>query len=38
MHFKHFEDIKALCMKDQLDDYNSLTKQLARLFAPPPPK
>lgn len=37
IHFKHFEDIKALCREDQLEDYNSLTKQLARLFAPPPP-
>lgn len=35
-HFKHFEDIKKLCHKDQLDDYNSLTEELSRIFAPKP--
>lgn len=35
-HFKHFEDIKKLCHKDQLEDYNALTDELARIFAPKP--
>lgn len=34
IHFKHFEDIKKLCHKDQLDDFNALSEELARLFAP----
>lgn len=33
-HFKHFEEIKKLCHPDQLDDYNDLTYELARIFAP----
>jgi periplasmic protein CpxP/Spy len=35
-HFRHFEDIKRLCHKDQLDDFNALTEELPRLFAPKP--
>lgn len=35
-HFKHFEDIKKLCHKDQLDDFNYLTEELSRIFAPKP--
>jgi len=35
-HFKHFEDIKKLCHKDQMDDFNALTEELSRLFAPRP--
>jgi protein CpxP len=35
-HFKHFEDIKKLCHKDQMDDFNELTEELARIFAPKP--
>lgn len=35
-HFKHFEDIKKLCHKDQMDDFNALTTELSRLFAPKP--
>lgn len=34
IHFRHFEDIKKLCRKDQLDDFNALSEELARLFAP----
>jgi periplasmic protein CpxP/Spy len=34
IHFRHFEDIKKLCHKDQLDDFNALSEGLARLFAP----
>jgi len=32
-HFRHFEDIKKLCRKDQLEDFNSLTEELGRIFA-----
>ena len=35
-HFKHFEDIKKLCHKDQMDDFNELTEELGRIFAPKP--
>ncbi len=35
-HFKHFEDIKKICRKDQMDDFNSLTEELSRIFAPKP--
>lgn len=35
-HFKHFEDIKKLCHKDQIEDFNALTAELSRLFAPKP--
>jgi hypothetical protein len=35
-HFRHFEDIKKLCRKDQLDDFNGLTEELSRIFAPKP--
>ena len=35
-HFKHFEDIKKLCHKDQMEDYNTLTEELYRIFAPKP--
>ena len=33
-HFKHFEDIKKLCKENQLEDFNNLSKELARIFAP----
>jgi hypothetical protein len=36
-HFKHFEDIKKLCHKDQLEDFNELTEELSRIFAPNKP-
>lgn len=35
-HFKHFEDIKKLCHKDQMDDFNELTEELSRIFTPKP--
>jgi protein CpxP len=35
-HFKHFEDIKKLCHKDQMEDFNELTEELSRIFAPKP--
>ena len=35
-HFKHFEDIKKICRKEQMDDFNFLTEELSRIFAPKP--
>ena len=35
-HFKHFEDIKKLCHKDQMENFNDLTVELSRIFAPKP--
>ncbi len=32
-HFKHFEDTKKLCHKDQIEDFNTLTEELGRLFS-----
>lgn len=32
-NFKHFQDIKNLCTKSQLEDYNSLTEELEKLFS-----
>jgi protein CpxP len=41
-HFKHFEDIKKLCHKDQLEDFDNLTDELSRIFSkgqrPPGPR
>lgn len=38
-HFKHFEKLKALCTEEQMSDFNHLTEELGKLFAPPhPPK
>ena len=34
-HYEHFAAIKTLCKPDQLENYASLTKELARFFAPP---
>lgn len=34
IHFKHFEDIKKLCHKGQLNDFNALSEELSKLFAP----
>lgn len=33
-HYQHFLDLKALCNSDQLNDFKSLTMELADLFAP----
>ncbi|MFM2214432.1 MAG: hypothetical protein RL427_1695 [Bacteroidota bacterium] len=33
-HFKHFEDIKKLCHPDQMEDFNTLTGELGRIFTP----
>ncbi len=41
-HFKHFEDIKKLCHKEQIEDFNDLTEELGRIFSkgqrPPEPR
>jgi len=40
-HFKHFEDIKKICHKGQIEDFNDLTEELSRIFAankPPRPR
>jgi len=35
IHYRHFQKIKALlCRKDQLQDYETLTEDFAKLFAP----
>lgn len=38
VHYQHFNDIKKLCKPDQLKDFNNLTVELAKLFAPRPPR
>ncbi len=40
-NFKHFQDIKNICNKSQIDDFNDLTEELEKLFSninrkPPP--
>ena len=37
LHFHHFLAIKNLCKPDQLDEYNNLTNDLARIFSPKHP-
>ena len=32
-NFKHFQDIKNLCTKSQIEEYNSLTTELGHLFS-----
>lgn len=36
IHYQHFIDIKKLCKANQLNDFNGMTTELARLFAPHP--
>lgn len=36
IHFEHFADIKNLCHKDQLADFEDLTEELSRIFSRPP--
>lgn len=43
VHYEHFARLKKICKPDQLNDFNELTKELARFFAPgkkdgPPPR
>lgn len=37
-HFKHFQDIKKLCKKEQLDRFSDLTTELAKIFSKPKPR
>jgi len=32
-NFNHFQDIKKICTKSQIDDYNLLTEELEKLFS-----
>ena len=32
-NFKHFQDIKSICTKSQIENYNSLTEELEKLFS-----
>ncbi len=34
-HYEHFSAIKSICNDDQIDEFNKLTNELGRLFAPP---
>ncbi len=38
IHFRHFQDIRKLCRKDQMDDYKDLTTTLSELFSKPKPR
>lgn len=33
LHFKHFQDIKSICRKDQLPYFNELTEDLGKIFS-----
>ena len=35
-HFQHFFEIRALCRPDQIDDFDSLSEELARILGKPP--
>ena len=37
-HYNHFLDIKKICKPDQLEDYNELTDELAKIFSNKPPR
>lgn len=37
IHYNHFDDIKKICKPEQLNNYNELIKEIARLFSKPPP-
>ncbi len=38
IHYNHFVDIQRLCTMEQVADFEKLTKDIAALFAPSPPK
>ncbi len=38
IHLKHFKEIKGLCTEEQLPKFDALTEDLARIFAPHPPR
>lgn len=31
-HFKHFQDIKKLCRREQMENFNELTEELTEIF------
>jgi len=33
VHFQHFQDIKSICKASQLQDFNSLTQELGKMFS-----
>lgn len=37
IHYKHFQDIKSLCRKDQLPYYTDMTSRIADIFSNPKP-
>jgi periplasmic protein CpxP/Spy len=37
-HFKHFQDIKKICTKEQIQDFDDLTEELTTIFNHPPPR
>lgn len=37
-HYAHFEEIKKLCNDSQLDAFDDLAKEIARIFAPHKPR
>jgi len=36
IHFNHFLEIKSICKKEQLSDYNKLTEELSKIFSQRP--
>lgn len=34
IHYQHFLALKRICKPDQMDDFNSLTAEISRLFRP----
>lgn len=36
IHFKHFQDIRELCNKEQVKDFDKLIAELPKLFSPKP--
>ncbi|MGV3696762.1 hypothetical protein [Flavobacterium sp.] len=36
IHFKHFQDIRKLCNKEQLKDFDNMIGELPKIFAPKP--
>lgn len=38
IHYQHFQAIRKLCNEKQLADYDSLTNDIAKIFAKPPIK
>lgn len=33
-HFEHFQDIKAICSENQIDDFEELVLELPKIFSP----